>query len=483
MTEYRHFGVWARTLAGLVALAGLIGLSGCGGGSGAPNNVFNTPGALTLVPNPLTMYSGTPATITIAGGQPPYTVFSSDQVALPVQPNVAGSTVTLFPNTVGTATAVTLTARDAVGASTASAITIQPAVLINSLKLKADAYSDTCPDSGGSANPTDDSSVTFICSGQTGSVAVTVASGIGGRLIRFDIVQGAFQIFTELPGQPPSFALTYTVPTDQNGTAVVRIRAIPGASSQVAIVQATDVSTGTFVRGTFVIVPVTNANAADLVVVPDTVTITGPDTQTCSSGVASTYFIFGGTPPYTISNTFPGLVLVSPSVVLTSGAGFTVTTTGACVDPVTLAITDAAGHTVTVKLSNKFGTNPPPTNTSANPITVTPSTVPLLGCGATTNVVASGGGTVTTTGNTQTVTPASSFFTSTNRPDILSVLPANPSSGAPITLNRLLPANPGTNVVDPTKADGATVNVSLLISDGGQTKTVNVPVINRCTLP
>ena len=36
MTEYRHFAVWARTLAGLVALAGLIGLSGCGGGSGAP---------------------------------------------------------------------------------------------------------------------------------------------------------------------------------------------------------------------------------------------------------------------------------------------------------------------------------------------------------------------------------------------------------------------------------------------------------------
>jgi len=36
MTEYRHFAVWARTLAGLVALAGLIGQHNDGPWGGLP---------------------------------------------------------------------------------------------------------------------------------------------------------------------------------------------------------------------------------------------------------------------------------------------------------------------------------------------------------------------------------------------------------------------------------------------------------------
>src|SRR6188472_3153179 len=106
MTEYRHFAVWARTFAGLVALAGFLGLSGCGGGSGAPNNVFNNAGALSIQPNPLTVYAGTPATVTIAGGGAgPFQVFSSDPTALPVI-SVSGNTVTVLPNNVSAATPV-----------------------------------------------------------------------------------------------------------------------------------------------------------------------------------------------------------------------------------------------------------------------------------------------------------------------------------------------------------------------------------------
>ncbi len=89
-----------------------------------------------------------------------------------------------------------------------SAVTVNPSTLINSLKLKADGYIATCPNPTGSANPTDEVVSTFICSGQTGSIAITLANPVGGvvgRLVRFDIVQGAFQIFTELPGQTPTF--------------------------------------------------------------------------------------------------------------------------------------------------------------------------------------------------------------------------------------------------------------------------------------
>ncbi|HVN36404.1 MAG TPA: hypothetical protein VMU96_14260, partial [Casimicrobiaceae bacterium] len=207
MTENRPFAFQARIVAGLFALAGLIGLAGCGGGSGAPNNPFNTPGDLAVTPAALTTYAGTPATVTIAGGQPPYTIVSSDQTTLPVPFNVSGSTLTVVPNNVGAVTAVTLTARDAFGDSAQSAVTVNPAPLLNSLTLKPDAYSDTCPNPGGSANPTDTEGSSFICSGQTASIAAKVANpvggGLAGRLVRFDIVQGAFQINTELPGQTP----------------------------------------------------------------------------------------------------------------------------------------------------------------------------------------------------------------------------------------------------------------------------------------
>jgi hypothetical protein len=161
-------------------------------------------------------------------------------------------------------------------------------------------------------------------------------------------------------------------------------------------------------------------------------------------------------------------VLISPTVVTAQGQGFTVTTTGACLDPITFAITDAAGHTVVVTLHNVKGTEPPPTTTSNNPIVITPGTVPLLACGASTNVIASGGGTTETTGNQQTIKPATSFFVGVSRPDLLSANPTNPAAGAAITLTRLT----GT----PIQGAGNTVNVSLLISDGGQTRTISVPV-------
>src|SRR4029453_290356 len=145
MTENRQFAAWARALAALIALVGLIGLSGCGGGSGSPNNVFSNPGDLAITPNPLTAYGATPTTVTIQGGHGPFTIVSSDQSVLSVQPNVTGNTVTLVPNSVTTATPVTLTVRDAFGNSAQTVVTVNPAPFLNSLKLKADSYSNSCP--------------------------------------------------------------------------------------------------------------------------------------------------------------------------------------------------------------------------------------------------------------------------------------------------------------------------------------------------
>jgi hypothetical protein len=476
MKENRPTAAWLRTLASFVALAGVMALSACGGGSGAPNAVLN-PSAVSLLPEELVAYEGTPATLTISGGKAPFTIASSNQSVLPLSQPVNGSSIPLLPNNVDADTPVTITVRDSTGASATSAVTVKRAPLINTLTLKADNFDTRCPnDRIGSSTPTDAQGSTWLCSGQTGTVGVrlktTVGAGISGRLVRFDVVQGDFHLFTNGAGQPETFAQTYTVSTDQDGNAVTRVRADPSAHQQLVIVQATDVITGTFVRGIFVVQAV---DSVVLFIVPDTVTIKGPDTQTCSTGVATTFFIYGGQPPYIVSNSFPQFMLLSQTSVAPRGGGFTVTTLGGCFDTLPISVTDAVGHTGTVILSNVLGTLAPPTSTTPIPINVTPSPIPFLGCSASTNVVATGGGTITTTSGTQTTTPATSFFVSVSRPDILSALPPNPAPGATITLNRL---NSGT--VDPTQPAGATVNVALLVSDGGQVKTVSVPVQNTC---
>lgn len=466
MTETRHFAGWLRSFTGLLAVAGALGLSACGGGSGAPNNPFL--GTLTVLPATAVAYSGVPTTLTISGGTGPYRAFSSNPTVLAVSQTVPAKSVVLLTENVDVDTDVTITIQDAAAAEVQIVVTVRPAPLINSLTLKADGFTDVCPNPGGSASATDSAAQTFICAGQTGSVAVrlknTVGGGLAGRQIRFEVVQGDFQLFTNAPGQPPTFALSYTVPTDQNGDAIARVHALPNSSHQIVIVQATDLLTGTFVRGIFIV-----TNGDGLLIVPDKVTITGPDSETCSAGVGTSFFIFGGLPPYTISNTFPQFLAVSPSIVLASGSGFNVLTVGGCVDPAIIAITDSAGHTKTVEVKNLVGTKPPATVVSNNPIIISPGSIPTLTClppTSSTNIALGGGGTTSTSGSTSTVTPATTFLLSTNRPDILTINPPNPAPLAPVTLTR----GPGT-----VSGNASSPSITLSVFDGNQTRTVSVP--------
>jgi len=478
MPGYR-LTAWLRPLLTLAAMAGVLSLAACGGGGGSPSQ-NNSSGSVTLavLPASPTVYSGTPGSLTVSGGRGPYTVFSSDQTVLQV-PSTTSGTFAITPGTVSQDTTVQVTVRDAAGAIVTIPVVVKAGLLVNSMTLKADDFASVCPnDRIESTSPTDDVGSTWICSGQTGTVGVRIQNanggGLSGRPIQFDVIQGDFQIFTNAAGAPDTFGLTYTVPTDQNGNAVVRIRANPAASQQLVIVQAKDVDSGNFVRGIFVIYQFLQNGDNQMQVVPDTVTITGPDTLTCSSGVSNTFYVFGGKPPYTISNPVPQFLRLGQSIVANSGGGFTLTTLGGCVSPATIAINDSAGHTATVTLNNNVGTTPPSTTTSPIPIVVTPSNVPALTCGANTNIVATGGGTITTTGTTQTPNPATSLFVGVDRPDIITALPTTATPGAPITITRLL-----VGTVNPPDSN-ALVPVNLFISDGVQTKTIPVQVANTC---
>jgi len=443
MREHRHFAAWLRMLAGLVALSGLLGLGGCGGGSGAPNNVFNTPGPVTVLPAAAVVYSGVPVVLTVSGGTPPYRAFSSNSAIVPVTQGVAGSTIVLLPGPVTTATDVNvvITVQDnpntggTVPAQATVALTVRAAPLVNSLTI---------------APTTTDCGTTAICSGQTGTAAVTVlgpqGGALAGRAVKFDVLSGPYLITTTNPAQPLVNSLT--VVSDANGLASVIVKANAGAPTQYAQLQVTDLTSGQQIVGNFLIQQVIDGTKT-LSVVPATATITGSFKGICSTNFYIDYFIYGGTPPYRITSTFPQAVVLSPSTVNDAGGYFRAITNGYCVDPLTFSIVDASGLQTTATLINKEGSDPIPTAPAPAALAISPPTVSTSACDLKTFTFLVSGGTPS---YNQFVTPTVGVVTP-------------PSGGTQFTVTGL-PAGTGTYAVivqdqgSPKQNATATINCS-----------------------
>ena len=354
MPGYR-LTAWLRPLVTLAALAGVLSLAACGGGNGAPNNP-NGPVAtpLAITPASATAYSGIPFVFVITGGTRPYTIISNDQAALPVVGTLDDNTLVIVPGNVGADTAVTLTVRDSKGQSTAAAVTVRPALLLPaSITI--------------TGNPNCSGSGATLCSGQDGTAQVQLTGPAGaplaGRQVQFDVVQGTYSLSSTAPGQPLVQSLTVT--SDQNGSAAVRLVVPTTAPTQIATIRATDVTSGSSVVGQFTIAQFINGNSVLSIIPTGTTTFTGPDTATCSNGASATFYIFGGTPPYTVATNFPTAIGLTGTPVQRSGGGFTITTNGTCFTGLTFAITDAAGRTLLTPptATNAFGTAAPPPTT------------------------------------------------------------------------------------------------------------------------
>ena len=352
MPGYR-LTTWLRPLLTLVALAGALSLAACGGGNGAPSQVINGGGVapLAITPSTATAYSGNPFVFTVTGGKLPYTIITSDQAALPVVGTLNDNALIVVPGNVGTDTPVILTARDASGLVASAAVTVKPALLLPaSITI--------------TGNPNCASSGADLCSGQDGTASVKLTGPAGaplaGRAVKFDVVQGAYSISSTAAGQPLVQSLTVT--TDQNGNATVRLVVPVNAATQIATIRATDVTDGSSVVGQFTIAQFINGNSVLSVIPTGTTTFNGPDKTHCASSGSATFFVFGGTPPYTVAPTFPGAVQITGNPVPRSGAGFTVTPTGSCFTNLTFAITDSAGRTLLTPptVSNVLGTTDAP---------------------------------------------------------------------------------------------------------------------------
>jgi hypothetical protein len=374
---------WLRPTFALCALAGLLALGGCGGGSGAPNNPFAakpvTPGPLFVLPPNAVVYSHTPATLQVSGGALPYQAFSSNSAVLPVAQNVDTGVVVLVPGDVAADTPVIITVQDAIGQTATSAVTVRPAPLFNTLTVVPSRT--VC-------------GTNAVCSGDTATATVQVTGVAGGgipnRQVKFDVVLGAFGIQSSNPGQPLVSSLT--VVSDATGAARVVLQATVNVPTQPAQIRATDVTTGNSVTASFTIVQQTDGSAI-LSVVPPTATITGTFVNQCSVGFRVDYFIYGGTPPYSVSSTFPTAVAIVNSPVLFSGGAFEAVTNGTCVNPVTFTIVDAIGRQTTATLINAPGTEviPPPTPPPALVITPAAAKPPICVNGTNVGFVLTGG--------------------------------------------------------------------------------------------
>ena len=258
---------WLRPFVTLLALVGVLSLAGCGGGSGAPNNPYAPlpPAAtpLSVTPTDGVAYSGNPFTLVITGGTLPYTVLSSDQTVIPAVGTLNGNVLVVVPASVGADAVVTLNIRDATGQTTTAVLTVKPQLLLpTSITVTGNT---SCGASGAT-----------LCSGQNGTASVLLTGPAGaplpGRAVRFDVVQGNFSLVSTAAGQPLVQSLTTT--TDQNGFAVVTLQVPTAATTQIATIRATDVTSGNGISSNFTIVAF-NDGSAVLSVSPTTVTVPG----------------------------------------------------------------------------------------------------------------------------------------------------------------------------------------------------------------
>jgi hypothetical protein len=348
-------GVRGLTLRFGLAMAAALALASCGG-STPPEGGRLAPTPVAVIPATATLYSDSPTTFVVTGGSGNYLVTSSDQFVIAAG-TFSGETFTVVPNPVSADTPVTLTVRDTGGQGTQA--TVQ--VIVKPRTVSATV--SITPSSGQPA-----SCGTAVCSGGDAEVVGTLVQGgapLAGRQARFEVVSGDFRIITSSAGMPETLATSFVTVTDSAGRARVRIRANSGAESQTALIQITDVTSGSFTRAGFSIVPAANAVLNEQ---PNTIQFRGLEETTCASGISAEVIVFGGRPPYVVSQ--PGVFIVNPTRLTSSGDRFIVTATGQCSPGTQIAVVDSAGSTVPVNVTNAEGPEDAALNLVVGPTTL-----------------------------------------------------------------------------------------------------------------
>ncbi len=362
-----------RGLGALLAL-GIAGLmSACGGGgAAAPTNLPDAP--ITILPSTANVYPFQPQTFTISGGRAPYQVFSQNTTVVP-NPTVNGSTFTLLPNNVISDVTVILEVRD--GSSPPKTQTVPAIVRASTFENSIVITNST----GGCGNAQ-------LCSGSDAIVTATsIVNGVAqaNRAIRFEAFQGEYGFVA--PGSS-TIAASIVATTNVRGEASVLIRARTTAQPQPAILQVVDPSpTSGLVRRFVFSIGLSNDGNNSITVIPNSQSWQAPYNDRCVSGAISSHYIYGGTPPYTVTSTAPQFATFAPSTIFASGEAAQIAVTGTICSSASAGtifiVQDSVGRRNTFTVSNLLGTAAPPIagGGQVGAPTVAPVALGPLGCG------------------------------------------------------------------------------------------------------
>jgi len=419
-----------------LALFAIATVTSCGSGAVSGSAPVNDPTRITILPNTAVAFSGLPTTFVISGGTGSYIVSSSNQAIVQVSGSLAGNTLTIIPNPVIVDTVVTLTVRDTGSTPLATAtVTVRPGTVSNNITIT--------PSSTQAA-----ACAPAICSGGDAVVSTTISQGgipLAARGVRFDVVSGDFRfINTDPVTGTVTLTTSINVVTDETGKASARIRTTSGAANQTALLQVTDVGTSAFQRTTFLIAQSTGSSPG-FFTTPTQVTFQGIRENECATGISANIFVFGGTPPYTVSSTSSAYI-VSRDFISFSGGSYTVTPNGQCVGlpGAPIIVRDASGNTVTTTVANIPGTQAAPA------LLVTPSSVTLSSCSGSANVTVAGG-------------RQSNYFVSSGSDALIATV-----SGNTVTITRRNPSPATAGPLNVGISDGTTVtNVTVNLTGDG----------------
>jgi hypothetical protein len=146
---------------------------------------------------------------------------------------------------------------------------------------------------------------------------------------------------------------------------------------------------GSFQRASFVIVQSTGPSEG-FFLTPASFTFQGGLQGQCANGsLSADIYIFGGSPPYTVSNSLPDAFTVFPTTLQTPGSHFTVTPRNASIciaaPGAPIIVRDSAGHTATATVASIEGTQTLPA------LAVAPGTVTLTSCSDSGTIAITGG--------------------------------------------------------------------------------------------
>ena len=428
------------------ALIAAVLLGSCGGGGPSSNNQG---GNLTLIPQSATFFAGMPGTMVITGGRRPYTVVSSNPGILPVPMTVNSSSFTVIPNNPGVIDSgvapgelpvrtVIITVTDVTNGFQQASIRVAQ----NFLTGYGITFNSNCPAVGTTTvSPS-------ACAG--GETALRIEANFNGALVgfrtfRLEVMRGPFSwVFPtgQIAGN------TITVTTDHEGKTFALFHVDNLVPTQIGMFRITDVETGVSTEYAFTITG--TPLAADLAIIPEEFTFTGPDNVTCGTGSAQ-FLVFDGLPPYTAVSSFAQVTVTPASTTAQPGLfSFSVNDPTICLTNATIIVTDSRLARGTVTITTELGSaDPPPL-----PLRVVPSSITLT-CGQTGSAVVAGG------------TPPLTISAVTSNPNLTLTVAANI-----VSVTRNLDAN---------NPSVALVNSIVTITDGTSTTSLTVRHPLTCT--